>query len=345
MGTIEFSFEVTSWGTGNIKIYAKSGNLVFTESLKQFNTWHQAFRWNGRSQKGNIVPDGLYHFVLIAESLNGEKTIKREKYIRIDSSLIISLRNLWSGSSGLMYAETADVLPPLDFQLSMLSIGHSENINGSNYFRFPSILSIRVGLGSDFELGASGALIFENSDTTPFNFSLFLKKLILKKNLSILTLSMAGTLKLAYQGNTQTDIFTNPGGASLRLPLSLSMGLFHILYSPEVVVSYYRVIYPYSTSTTATTTLLLYSWMYHRIGILLDYGFLTGGLSLALRSTPFNYITLNRFRVLEPPFQTAMELNFMIPKTRAFVSLLVTAEIESTNSYYISGGIGLSYLY
>ena len=156
---------------------------------------------------------------------------------------------------------------------------------------------------------------------------------------------MATTLKFAYQGNTQTDIFTNPGGVSLGLPLSLSMGLLHILYSPEVVVSYYQVIYPYVTTATATTTPPLYSWMYQRMGILLDYGLLTGGLSLVLRSTPFNYITLHRFRVIEPPFQTAMELNFMIPKTRAFVSLLGAAEIENINSYYISGGVGLSYLY
>ncbi len=345
LGTIELTFEVTSWGEGNVKIYNEGGNLVFTKALSPFNTWHQIFRWNGKSTRGESLPDGLYKIVLTATSSKGKKTIKREKYIKIDSSLIISFRNLWNGSSGLMYAETTDILPPFDFQLSMLAVGHRENINGIEYFRFPSILSLRLGLGSQFELGVSGALIFENSDLTPFNLNLSLKRLLLQQRFfSALNLSMAGTLRLTYQEYTKTDIFSNPGGISLALPLSLSMGKLNLLYSPEGVISYYRVTYPYITPPV-TTNSLPESWFYQRAGILLDFGFLTGGFSVSLRSAPLSYLSTNNFKLIEPPLQTAMEFNFMIPKTRVFLSLLTAAEIEDTDNYYVSAGAGINYLY
>ncbi len=344
LGEIEISFEVTSWGEGNIEIYDESNNLVFTKALKPFVTWDQSFNWNGRSNKGDILPDGLYRIVLTAKSSGpSKKTIKREKYIKINSSLVISFRNFWNGSSGLLYAETTDILPPFDFQISMLSIGHSETINGINYLRFPSILSLRFGLGSNFEIGASGALIFENSDTTPYNFNLSLKKLFFKKRLSIFNLSLAGTLRITYQGETKTDIFSNPGGVSFAIPLSLSTGILYLLYSPEVVFSYYRVTYPYITGVTTNSP--LESWAYQRLGTLLDLGFLTGGFSISLRSAPFSCLSTNDFKIIDPPFQVALELNFMIPKTRTFFSLLGAAEIENLNNYYVSAGVGLSYLY
>ncbi len=342
IGTVEFSFKVTSWGDGKFTIYNNGNRVVFSKKLEDFTTWSQYLRWNGKSNSGSILPDGLYRVELIAVSRDKKITVKRETSIKIDSSIIVAYRTMWTGGSGLLYTETPGVLPPFDFQLSMITVGHIENIAGENYPRFPTLLALRLGINNDMELGISGAIILENTDSNPYNINLSLKKRLIDIGGTI-KFKLATDLKLKYQNNTTTDIFTNPGGISISLPLNIATGALNLLYTPEIALSYYRVLYPYMD--IATDSKLPKAWLYNRIGLLLDLGFLTTGISFALRSSPINYPMPNNWLFIESPYQLGTELNFILPDTRIFTTIAGIAEIRDYTNYYISFGLGLSYLY
>ncbi len=339
LGEIEISFDVTSRGNGKIKIIDESGKTVFTEQIPQFKTWHQSFRWNGRDSKGKILPEGKYRIIVEGQSSkSGEKKVI-ERYVEIDNKVSITYRNVWNGNSGLLYSTTPEVLPLSSVQFSALSLGHMENVSGNLISRFPTAISLRAGLGLGFELDLFADFIAGNTGIVPLGGSLSLKKSLLEAG-STLSLSVGSYIKGSYQWGTKTDILSNYTGLTTGFPIEISAGSFKLFYSPEVIVSNDRVEYPGITPSFSVSP--LYSWFYQRVGLMLDFGYLSTGISLVLRSSP---VAHPDFTLIEYPLQTGFELNWLVPDTHLFISFALGAEGNSFDSYYVLAGGGLGLIY
>jgi len=335
-GKNRISFLVTSWGSGLVTIYDSNNLEVFRKKLDSFTTWNQSMLWDGRNKNSSPLPDGIYRIVVTgkSEDLNVEE--QHSVTVVIDNSLKIGYRSLWNGNAGLLYVPTADILPFKELQISFLLAGHQEPVEGSTFFRFPSTISLRTGLGKGYELSILGSFIFGNTDNIPIGGSIALKKQILDTH-SLLKFSAGLSVKTSYQYGTTTDIFTDITGFTAGIPLTAGIGIFNLLYSPEIIFAPFPVVYP---ETDINNTLGFYSWLYQRAGILLDFGFLTAGMSISMRTAPFT-----NFKIIDYPLQAGAEINWMLPETHLFISILLAGEFESLENYYLLSGGGISFVY
>ena len=336
-GKDKICFTVNSWGSGTVTIYNSKNSEVFKRKLNSFTTWDQSLLWDGRDSKDRPLPDGEYRIVLTGKSEDLKIEEEHRISVIIDSSLKIGYRSVWNGSGGLLYAPVADILPVNEFQFSFLLAGHQEAVDNGLFFRFPSALSLRAGLGRGYELSVLGNFIFGNTDTIPAGGSVSIKKQILNTN-SFLKFNAGISLKASYQYGTTTDIFTDFTGLTAGFALSAGIGSLSILYSPEIILAPFRVVYP--GTLTANNSLGFYTWIYQRAGFLLDLGSFTAGISTAVRTAPFT-----NFKLIDYPVQAAAEFNWMLPNTHLFISFILAGEFESLESYYLLSGGGVSFVY
>ncbi|NOY09964.1 MAG: PEGA domain-containing protein [Spirochaetes bacterium] len=336
-GNVKLSFKVTSWGTGNIKIYNSSDTVVFNKEFKSFSSWNQHLMWKGRDIKGKPLPDGTYRVVLTGKSKDSSVTETETISITIDSSVMIGYRTLWNGTSGLLYSPTAAILPFGDLQISFILTGHLEPVDEVPVFTAPADLSMRFGIGREYELNILGSLILGNTDNIPMGASISLKRRIVRLR-SPLSFNAGLFIKASYQEGTTTDRFANSTGISAGIPLQLSAGFFNLVYSPGIILAPFPVIYPDDKNITGTAG--LFSWLYQQAGILLDFGSLTAGISASLRSAPFT-----AFKFADLPLQAGAEINWMLPGTRLFLSFIAAGEFESIQNFYLFSGGGISFVY
>ncbi|HEY9593500.1 MAG TPA: PEGA domain-containing protein, partial [Spirochaetia bacterium] len=152
LGRVEGRFSVTGPGSGEIQVIDGAGATVLSRRLPDFTTWDQSFTWNVHDGNGDALPDGVYTIVLVAVA-PGKDTVTRSAVVSVDRTLKIAPRSLWSGSAGLLYAPTTDVLPEGDYQLGILAAGIA--LSNPDVFQAPAQLGARVGLGSSLELDAT----------------------------------------------------------------------------------------------------------------------------------------------------------------------------------------------
>ncbi len=354
LGKTRISFDVTAPGFATVLIVEKStGTEVDNFSLGPFTTWEQSFEWAGRRSDGGILPDGSYQVIvkaLAAEPPADPATDQavqsgaaqlshqfiEQALITLDSSLIITYRSLWNGSSGLLYAPGPEVLPWPDIQLSSLVLAHVEANNGDYSYRAPWNLGLRLGLGlkNNLELTALAGFIAGYYQDIPFYASASLKSPLFTAGQNP-GIESAALIKLSYQQAT-TDTFANFTGLSGGFPLRLKLSPFSILLSPEIIISPLQVSY----SDSGGQEPFPYVWMYGKGGILFDSGPLVAGLSVAFRSTPFS----QGFQ-LDLPFQSAAELHLLLPGTQLFLSLAAAGEFRSIDNFYLMTGGGLGLLF
>jgi len=348
LGKARISFEVTAPGLATVLIVEKAtGAEVDSFSLGPFTTWEQSFEWTGRDSDGGTLPDGGYQIIvkaLTAEPAadpaaeSGTHTplhqFTEQAPITLDSSIIITYRSLWNGSSGLLYAPSPEVLPWPDIQLSSLVLAHVEANNGDYSYRAPWNLGLRLGLKNNLEFTALAGFIAGYYQDIPLYVSASLKSPLFSggKNPGI---ESAALIKLSYQQVT-TDTFANYTGLSGGFPLRLKLSSFSILLSPEIIISPWQVSY----SDSGGQEPFPYVWMYGKGGILFDSGPVVAGLSVAFRSIPFS-----RGLQLDLPFQSAAELHLLLPGTQLFLSLAAAGEFRSMDDFYLMSGGGLGLLF
>jgi hypothetical protein len=107
LGILELNFFVTGPGTGELRVRDAGSAEVFTETLPDFTTWDQSLSWNVRDASGNALPDGTYVLAVTARGQGSDAPIMREATIRVDRTLKVAPRSMWSGSAGLLYAPVA----------------------------------------------------------------------------------------------------------------------------------------------------------------------------------------------------------------------------------------------
>ena len=327
LGESRVSFTVATYGTGELEILQGNGKSVLKYIFPSFTDNDQVFSWNGKDGYGNKLPDGNYKIVVTGRDSDGNNSEHKETEVTIDSSLIIRIRNTFSGIGGTMFCPTPDILPTGSFQLALDGLGHLDEKNET--YRFPVILGTRGAPVKDLEVSAQAGVIIQESES--YIFSVSAKKNLLPAG-AFKPVALSGTLKGTYLYDTYTDAQTNFTGLSTGLTASVSAGPVSLILAPEVTVSPFRVSYP-STKNTG-----FYIWGYGRAALLLDVGATMVGVSGAVRTTPFS----EGFSI-DCPFSAGVELHWLIPGTGIFITGIVSGEFNSSENYYINtgGGVGI----
>ncbi len=336
LGTVEAVFSVSGPGSGQVDVYNQGSEVVYSRILPGFTTWDQTFMWNLHDSKGDALPDGDYRLVVSGQGSDGESS-QQEAALSVDRTLKIAPRSVWSGSSGLLYAPVAEVLPNDEFQASVLGAAYSVG----TVFRAPLSLGIRLGIGSRLEIDASGAII-PSSVAIPFALGAAIRWNFLSPTGEYgLEAAVEGKASFQYDssptgGNVLlTDTFANFTGLDVALPLQLVLGPVSLLGSLGVTTSLWS---PYGSTTPS-----LLAFLYIRGGIIADLGSVMTGLSVSMRTQPLP----GGFPALgsSVPLQLGAEVHWLVPGTRILASGIVAGEFDSVSSYYFLGGGGLGFLY
>jgi hypothetical protein len=338
LGLARIHFRVSTYGRGRAVILGPQEQIVFSIDMGRFDTWQQGFDWNGRGPEGNFLPDGSYTVRVEGVGEQAGQQDSAQLALRIDSSIVLRFRSLWSGSAGLLYSPSTDILPGGSVQLSSLVLAHASGSGSQAIVRAPANLGMRFGLGRAnlFELDASVGGIIGYKEEVLFMpwFASAAFKVSLLRPTGTFDLSSAAQLKFTYQ-NTHTDTLANFRGLCVGLPGGVHLGPLTLLFSPEVILSWEAV-------GTDPPPPAAYGWLYGRFGLLLDFSPVSVGASISLRSLRFDQF--GGGFALDLPFQSALEAHWLIPGTQLFLSASVAGEFTSADDYYLLGGVGLGIL-
>jgi hypothetical protein len=334
LGTLEARFEVTAPGNGTVTVFDRSGGEVYRQELPEFRTWSQRFRWR---PTGNI-PDGEYSLLVSGLGRDGVAS-QQEILFSVDRTVRIAPRSSWSGSSGLMYAPVAEVLPAGSFQSSLLGIAYVDV--AEDEVQAPLQLSFRAGLGADLELGGSFGAILTGA-APPLAGGLWLRWKFAEPQRP-LGLGAAIEAKAALQGVPgsgilATDTLANFSGFSIGLPLQLTLGAFSLIAAPAIIASAWQVDYEASGPLTSIAPA---TWMYWKAGLMFDTGSFVAGLSASARSDPLPA----GFLSIALPLQAGAEFLCLLPGTHVLVSGAIAGEFGGDEGMYLMGGIGLGLLF
>jgi len=328
-GEIRITVSTTNIGTGEARIVNAQNQVVYRLPLR-FDSWTRQFKWNGRDSKGVPLPDGIYSLVIEAQSEQGKGLISRGRKIYIDGNDEFYFRSLWSGTAGLLYASSPEVLPASSKQLSFLFQSHV-SLSGH---RTPTNLGLRLGFRENNEIDIQTGLITGlDSDGVPFFASVAWKKMLIDAA-ERQGFSLAWLLKLAYQ-NVATDTQTNFTGFSAGIPLAYWIYELGLFFSPEVIMAPSTVTFDPAEEPDEG----VFIWGYPRFGILLDIEPVVLGVSASFRTDPFD-----RGLAIDSPFALAGELHWRISDSPIVLSFAANALIRSIDDYFVSSGIGIGYI-
>jgi hypothetical protein len=334
-GKTQIVFDVTAPGKGTLSINNRAGESVYVYSFPEFKSRNQSIWWDGKSRTGEILPDGEYGIVVECQAQNGLESVTREAAVAIVRSTSSFYQSVYCGSAGLLFCPSPVTLPWNSFEISSMSVGHVEVVNGETFIRAPSALSLRYGFSNDFETDLLLGLILANYTIPPILLSGSLKyKYLDAGDLFRLRGALYGRASFHY--GTGSDTFTDFTGLSGGLPFELRVGFFSILVDPELVISQWRV----SGSSDYFSNAGFFSWMYLRAGVLFDFGVVSLGASAVVRTLP-----LQQGFAIDLPIQGGAELHIALGSTGLYLSGLATIDFESMESYYVSAGFGIGFLF
>jgi hypothetical protein len=168
LGRVHIRFRISGPGCGRAVIVDSRNRIVMSRGLGTFTSWEQGFDWDGRDRQGVPLPDGTYTVRIQAEGTRDGERESAELKLKIDSSMVTCFRSVWSGSAGLLYAPTPEILPRGKIQVSSAVLAHASGGIDEPIVRVPVNFALRVGLDhrSLFELDTSiGGNIGFSTDT------------------------------------------------------------------------------------------------------------------------------------------------------------------------------------
>lgn len=332
LGDVVVSFEVSTYGAGNLRVTNGSGATVYERGLPQFVERRQSVRWNGRSANGTLLPDGTYRITISGTGKVDTATSRQTAVVKIDHGAFIGFRSLLSGVSGLLYAGTPEVLPQSSYSVSALLLAHAEAAGTL----VPLQVTYRGGITKNIELDGQAAALLNSTNSTPISVGVAGKFALIRPRTRD-GFSAALTVKATYVSLTASDILTNFTGLSLGAPFEYRLGPFGAILMPEIIAAPYPATY-----TAAPSTLTPSFWGYARGGIFLDFGSLVTGLSAALRTEPFN----QGFALAQIPLAAGLEVHWLIPGTQLVLSGAVTGDYSPDPAVGLYGmaGVGIGFV-
>jgi len=339
LGSIMLSFEVTAPGLGTLRVLDPSGQEYESISLPPFDTWSQRVRW---PRQGSSAPgDGEYTLLL---ELNGDDGRDEEssRTVLVDSTLVVRPRLVWHGIPGLLYAPTTDPLPAATYQVSLAGAGVATTIDNQPVSRFPLRIGARVGLGSALELGLHGGFT-ANSETTDDRLSagaalVWTPTIATGGPFAVNTgVIVGGTYRTPDSSGLYTgpDTLTNFPGIFVAVPVSLSLGAVSMVASPHYQIAPAPVSYGDTPPGNAFT-----QFVYGRVGLSVDVGQFSGGISAAFRSEP-----IAEQIALDLPFAAGAELHWIFREIPVVFGAFAAGEFESLRDFYVMGGATLSVIF
>ncbi len=335
LGSTTISFKVSTFGKGEAVVYNSQGEQVSAYSLPPFTDWIQSFVWDGRDKAGTILADGSYTVHIKVYAQNSQQPLSEQTTVVIDSSYNLAYRNVWSGMSGLLYAPTIEVLPFGSIQFQSLLAAHFNASAAESSLKAPSTISGRIGLPANSELDGTFKFIIKNFELEPAFGASLAYKMRLVNTQSDPAFAMGFIVKFTYQHDYTFDTYADYTGASLGIPIQFKLGSFYLVLASEILFSWQDV-----SSSSGSNNDDFYAWLYGRIGIFYDTGFLLCGISLSIRSTP-----LSEYFAIALPLHAGFEINAQLPHTPLYVSGLLGMEYLDSESIYILGGFGLGLMW
>jgi hypothetical protein len=334
LGSLEARFDVTGPGSATAIIFDWEGRQVFRTDLPAFTTWSQRWTWHPTP----TLPDGEYSLVVSGTGDDG-RDARQEITFGLDRALRIAPRSTWSGGAGLLYVPTAEVLPAGAFQASIVGLANVNPVSGD--LQAPVQVSFRTGLGADLELDAAVGAIFTTA-VPPVAGSLSLRWQAAAPTRPF-GLGVAFEAKAALQGVPglgilTTDTYANFSGLGLGVPLQLTAGTLSLVFEPAILFSAWQVDY-FSGPVTSPSPA---SWVYWRVGLMVDTGAFVAGVSASARSLPLP----DGLFSIDLPFQAAAEVSWLVPDTHLLIGAAVAGEFAPLPlGWYLLGGVSLGFLF
>ena len=378
LGEVGIGFEVSAPGTGSVTITSHGGQVVFRKEFPPFLQRDQGVVWTGRAADGSPLPDGVYTIAVEGSGEAAAATapvqsapaqaastpapvqsapaqaapapsaapahtaiVARhiETTIQLSSAAIIAPRSLFSGTSGLLFAATPEVLPLGSFEVEALGLAHVESIGAL----IPFQLGVRFTPVSGLEIDAQGTAEIGNPAVTPYAIGAAGKLSILQIG-SKGGFGVAATAKATYLAGTTADVLTNFTGLSLGVPLAYRIGALSFILDPEVILSPFQVSYLGSLEPSTgggSGQPAFSSWGYGRVGLMLDFGSIMSGLSAAVRTLPFS----DGLGLDPVPLEAGWELHWLLPNSNLVLTAAAAGEFSPSLGYYLMAGAGIGLLH
>jgi hypothetical protein len=334
-GSVKIGFEASGPGIGRLSIDGPTGDEVYTETLDEFETWSQSFRWNGRSAESTPLPDGDYEVRVECTSIDGKTKITENARIEISSAIETAYRTVYCGVPGTIFSPGTSRVPEGTVQFSSLfTVSSYSSENEGSVSALPNI-SLRYGITDDLEADGFVGIIASEAESLPFIASGAVAYRFFDTR-SLPGISVGTYLRAACHAGSGIDYFTNYTGGAVGLPVDLKFGYIMFNVCPEIFVSPWEVSY---TDDYASET-GLFVWMYVRGSAILAFDEWTIALSTAVRS-----VTFDRGFAFEMPIRSALEIHYLIPATQLFASACGILDIDPSTGIECEAGIGFGFIH
>jgi hypothetical protein len=234
LGSTELAFEVSAPGRGRFLVLDREGKTLFWKELGPFTSWSQSVSWNGRDQRGNILPDGSYTLRIEAQS-TGSNAAEASAVVEavLDSSINIAPSQISAAVSGLSWAPLAELKPPLSWQLEGTML-FGKPPGEEAWSSLPFAVGFSLSPLERLEVGAALSMTPRFEGKAPLSSGLSLKLGILKaggwNGDSPLPLNLALGLRYGFSNGEELSPFGLPSGPELFLPFSVELSR---LFAPK----------------------------------------------------------------------------------------------------------------
>lgn len=144
VGKTKISFYVTARETATLSVFAPDGTMTNTYEFPEFRDWEQSYTWNGCSDDGTILEDGLYWI-----ELDCAGKIYRVSVI-INTNLNYPMMN--NTSSGFGYGK-APALEPASMSYGLLGVAANPLFLDNRYEATRIDAFLAGSIGKHFSMG------------------------------------------------------------------------------------------------------------------------------------------------------------------------------------------------
>ena len=162
LGKTKISFKVTNYGSAKLYVYATEGSITNSYEFEDFKTWNQSYIWNGISDTGEKLGDGLYCFELQCN----EKIYK--VYAEIDYSKSYSTMNF--SEAGFGYGNLP-AIEKLSMKYTSVSLGFSPEFSSTTFSTMGVESGISGFINENISLGLKIRMDTKTAVSLPFCLS------------------------------------------------------------------------------------------------------------------------------------------------------------------------------